>query len=162
MTSKERVAAVFAGELPDRVPRWCGASEEFWLKAKAELDMDDEQLRHRMGDDFRRITAGYDLPEVEMLPGATYCSPFGIQRKGIGYGMPMSHPLKDAVSESEVDSWRWPEPGRVDVSRLRAAARRGRGSIPSSAANGHRSGMTQLILSVTKSFTSRCMIILRL
>ena len=36
MTSKERVEAVFAGEIPDKVPRWCGASPEFWEKAKKE------------------------------------------------------------------------------------------------------------------------------
>ena len=29
MTSRERVRAVFAGEIPDRVPAWMGASPEF-------------------------------------------------------------------------------------------------------------------------------------
>ena len=28
-----------AHEEPDRVPAWCGASDEFWAKAKAELDL---------------------------------------------------------------------------------------------------------------------------
>ena len=122
MTSKERVAAVFAGELPDRVPRWCGASTEFWSKAKKMLGLDDEPLRERLGDDFRRISAGYNLPDVEMLPGATYCSPFGVQRRGIGYGMPMTHPLKGASSRADVDAYPWPEIIRVDVSALRSSA----------------------------------------
>ena len=122
MNSRERVAAVFAGELPDRVPRWCGASIEFWDKAKRELDMEDEQLRRRMGDDFRRLAAPYSMPGVELLPGATYCSPFGVQRTGIGYGMPMGHPLQDAVSLSDIESWLWPEASRVDVSNLRSTA----------------------------------------
>lgn len=122
MTSKERVAAVFAGELPDRVPRWCGASDEFWLKAKNELDMNDDQLLQRMGDDFRRISSVYHLPEVELLPRATYCSQFGIQREGIGYGMPMTHPLKDAVTAAEIEDYPWPTVDRTDVSLLRKQA----------------------------------------
>ncbi|MBI9107880.1 MAG: hypothetical protein JEZ04_14120 [Spirochaetales bacterium] len=122
MTSKERVAAVFAGELPDRVPRWCGASEEFWNKAKNELGLDDEALRRRMGDDFRRVSANYPQPETELLPEATYCSPFGVQRRGIGYGMPMSHPLKDAATVTEVEDYLWPDPHLLDVSTLRRQA----------------------------------------
>lgn len=122
MNSKERVAAVFAGEIPDKVPRWCGASVEFWNKAKAELGLDDEKLRKRLGDDFRRLSAGYNMPDVEMLPGATYCSPFGVQREGIGYGMPMTHPLKDAGSVSEIEAWTWPEVERVVTSKLRETA----------------------------------------
>ncbi len=31
MTSKERVLASFAHKEPDMVPRWCGASDEFWV-----------------------------------------------------------------------------------------------------------------------------------
>ena len=37
LTSRERVLTAFAHEEPDRVPTWCGASEEFWAKAKTEL-----------------------------------------------------------------------------------------------------------------------------
>ena len=44
---------VFAHQQPDRVPIWCGASEEFWAKCKRELSLDDEALRLRFGDDFR-------------------------------------------------------------------------------------------------------------
>ncbi len=49
MTSRERVKAVFTGEIPDKVPRWCGASPEFWEKAKKETNLKDEDLRVRMG-----------------------------------------------------------------------------------------------------------------
>jgi len=67
MTSRERVIAAFKHEYSAIVPRWCGASDEFWNKAKAELNLDDEELRLRFGDDFRRISAPYvhpvDLPE---------------------------------------------------------------------------------------------------
>ena len=42
MNSRDRVLTAFAHQEPDRVPAWCGASEEFWAKAKRELDLDDE------------------------------------------------------------------------------------------------------------------------
>ena len=34
MTPRERVLAVFAGDIPDRVPAWLGASPEFKDMAK--------------------------------------------------------------------------------------------------------------------------------
>ena len=36
-------------------PRWCGASPEFWEKAKRELALGDEALRVRFGDDFQAL-----------------------------------------------------------------------------------------------------------
>ena len=42
MTSRERVMTAFDHREPDRVPAWCGASPEFWDKAKKELGLDDE------------------------------------------------------------------------------------------------------------------------
>ena len=96
MTSKERVMTAFAHREPDRVPAWCGSSPEFWDKAKRELGLDDEGLLVRFGDDFRRVFAGYNGPQVELSEGAVYCTPFGIEREGLGYGQPMSHPLATA------------------------------------------------------------------
>ena len=56
MNSRQRVLTAFAHEEPDRVPRWCGASPEFWTKAKRSLSIDDDEaLRVRFGDDFRRV-----------------------------------------------------------------------------------------------------------
>jgi len=122
LTSRERVEAVFSGEIPDKVPRWCGASPEFWEKAKNETNLNDEDLRIRLGDDFRRIFSGYNGPAVELIPGATWCSPFGIQRNGIGYGQPMSHPMKDIISISEAEDWPWPDSDMVDITTLRSQA----------------------------------------
>ncbi len=98
MTSRERVFAAFGHREPDCVPRWCGASPGFWDTAKAELSLDDEGLRVRFGDDFRRVFAGYAGPEFPMQHAdATYRTPFGIERHGVGYGQPFSHPLADAT-----------------------------------------------------------------
>ena len=76
MTSRERVLAALAHEEPDRVPCWCGSSAEFWAKAKRELSIaDDEVLRLRFGDDFRRVYARYAGPPVPLSPGATSRTP---------------------------------------------------------------------------------------
>lgn len=124
MTSRERVETAFDHRLPDKIPRWCGASPEFWEKAKTQLDLDDEELRVRFGDDFRRVFSRYVGPEPDLAEGATWESPFGVQRTGIGYGQPISHPLKDARSVREIEAWRWPDPDWVDVSHIAADARR--------------------------------------
>ena len=34
MNARDRVLEAFAHNEPDRVPRWCGASEEFWTRAE--------------------------------------------------------------------------------------------------------------------------------
>jgi hypothetical protein len=62
MTSRERVMGAFEHRETDRVPAWCGASPEFWDKAKRALALDDEGLRKRLGDDFRRVYARYRDP----------------------------------------------------------------------------------------------------
>lgn len=122
MTSRERVLTAFEHEEPDRVPRWCGASPEFWQKAKRQLGLaDDEALRVRFGDDFRRVWARYAGPEFPLSPGATYRTPFGVERHGLGYGQPTSHPLARATLK-QVHDYPWPDPKWMDVSRIRQEA----------------------------------------
>ena len=121
MTSKERVLCAFEHEEPDRVPAWCGSSDEFWQKAKRELGLDDEDLRVCFGDDFRRVRAEYADPEVELAEGVTYRTVFGVDRRGMGYGQPVSHPLAGATLE-DVHGYAWPDPDWMDVSGVRAEA----------------------------------------
>ncbi len=121
MNSRDRVLAAFAHEEPDRVPCWCGASEGFWAKAKASLGLDDEGLRLRFGDDFRRVFARYVGPEIVLSPGATSRTPFGVERVGLGYGQPTFHPLAGA-SLRDVHAYAWPDPAWMDVSHIRAEA----------------------------------------
>ncbi len=109
---------------PDKVPRWCGASPEFWEKAKRELGVDDEGLRVRFGDDFRRVFSTYVGPEPKLKQGATWESPFGVQRKGIGYGQPLDHPLAGVTSGEKIEAFPWPDPARQDVSGVRSDAAR--------------------------------------
>ena len=121
MNSRDRVLAAFAHQEPDRVPVWCGASDEFWAKAKRQLSLTDEGLRQRIGDDFRRVFARPAASKVKLAPGATSITPFGVQRTGFGYGQPLSHPLADA-SLSDVENYPWPDPDLIDVSHVRAEA----------------------------------------
>jgi uroporphyrinogen-III decarboxylase len=75
----------------------------------------------RLGDDFRRVYARYAGPAMPLTEGATYCTVFGIQRHGLGYGQPLSHPLAEAGLK-QVHDYAWPDPGRMDVSAIRAEA----------------------------------------
>jgi uroporphyrinogen decarboxylase len=122
VTSRERVLAAFAHHEPDRVPAWCGASPAFWDAAKESLGLDDEGLRVRLGDDFRRVSARYAGPDMGLSPGATWKSPFGIERTGIGYGQPLSHPLAHAARVKDILDHPWPDPGWMDVSHVREEA----------------------------------------
>ena len=121
MTSRERVLTAFEHLEPDRVPTWCGASSEFWTKAKRRLNLDDEGLRIRFGDDFRRIHSRYNGPEFKLPAGIACRTPFGVERNGFGYGQPISHPLTNA-SIKDVHEYPWPDPNWWDVSHLHGEA----------------------------------------
>jgi hypothetical protein len=122
VTSRERVLAAFAHGEPDRVPAWCGSSPEFWQGAKSALGLDDEGLKKRFGDDFRRVYAVYRGPELGLSAGATWKSPFGVERTGIGYGQPLAHPLAGVSSVREVEAYPWPDPSWMDVSGVKRDA----------------------------------------
>ncbi|HUX39940.1 MAG TPA: uroporphyrinogen decarboxylase family protein [Rectinemataceae bacterium] len=130
MSSRELVARAFEHEAIDRVPCWCGASPDFLAKAEATLGLDEEGFRRRIGDDFRRVTAPWRDPGPPLASGSTWRSPFGVERHGIGYGQPTSHPLAAFVAEG-VDhtmrmkafrEWNWPSVEDIDVGGLRARA----------------------------------------
>jgi len=117
MNSKERVLTAFDQREADLIPRWCGASPEFWDKAKKELKLDDEGLRVRFGDDFRRVMASYEDDNLSSGAGE-YKTPFGIERDGVGYGQPLSHPLNGATIR-DIHEYPWPDPQKVNISNLR-------------------------------------------
>jgi hypothetical protein len=121
-SSRERVQAVFAHQEPDRVPLWFGMSAEFAAKARRDLRLDDEGLRLRLGDDFRRLQAPYRLPPLDLPTGVSSRTVFGVDRHGLGYGQPISHPLAAAATVQEIHDYPWPDPACVDVSRLRQEA----------------------------------------
>lgn len=119
MTSKERVMAAFAHTEGDQVPRWCGSSPEFWNKAKQYTGIEsNELLSRRFGDDFRRVYSVYTGPEHPLSGDAFWCSPFGVERHGYGYGQPVSHPLAHASCLADIAAYPWPDPAWIDVSSI--------------------------------------------
>lgn len=123
MNSRERVLGVFAHAAVDRVPCWCGMSDEFRSKAKRELGVDDEGLLIRFRDDFRRVFGEYVGPEFALSEGANSRTIFGVERDGIGYGQPLSHPLAEATID-EINAYAWPDPEWIDVSKVKADAQK--------------------------------------
>jgi uroporphyrinogen decarboxylase len=123
LISRERVLAAFDHVEPDRVPAWCGAQPEFWEKFKAALGLDDEGLRERIGDDFRRVAGRWAGPDPPLSPGSVLRTAFGVEHRGIGCGQPAGHPLARAGLR-EVHDYPWPDPSWVDVSGIRAEAER--------------------------------------
>ena len=117
ITSRERVLTTFMHKTPDQVPMWCGASREFWNKAKLALGLDDEALRIRFHDDFRRVSSVYN---GDALPDNT--TVFGVKRHGIGYGHAVNHPLCQA-NMRDIESYIWPDPKWIDVSKIKFEAR---------------------------------------
>jgi uroporphyrinogen decarboxylase len=129
MTSRERVLAVFAGEVPDRVPCWLGAAPEWKAMAKGWAGLvSDEELDVFIGNDFRRVFARYAGPpafgpdRAFAHPEATSRTPFGVERTGYGYGQPLAHPLAEAQTVADVERFPWPDPGWMDVSHIREDA----------------------------------------
>jgi len=126
MTSRERVMNAFAYQEPDHVPCWLGASPEFRELMRVHLDLpDDEALSKWVGDDFRRVFARYSGPakcnptENLNFPDATYRTPFGVERHGYGYGMPLNRPLIDLKAVNEIHDFPWPDPNWMDPSHIR-------------------------------------------
>lgn len=121
MNSRDRVLATFAHETPDRTPCWCGMSDEFQTKAKNQLSLDDESLLLCFRDDFRRVFAKYTGPEFPLSEKATCRTIFGVERDGIGYGQPLTHPLANATL-TEIHDYPWPDPTWMDVSEIKSHA----------------------------------------
>ena len=125
MNSRERVLTAFAHEEPDRVPVWCGASPEFLQKAGRELNIaDDELLRLRFHDDFRRVFARYGAPDLKLRAGVESRTIFGVERHGYGYGHPIAAPLCGVNTLDDIHAYRWPDPALVDVRGIRGEAER--------------------------------------
>ncbi len=120
-TSKERVLATFAHEKPDKVPCWCGASTEFWEKIKKEFGIDDEKLRIKLGDDFRKVHAEYTGTDFVLSETATLRTVFGIERHGLGYGHALTHPLAEA-SLKDIENYSWPDPQWINPSNIKEQA----------------------------------------
>ena len=93
MTSKERVLLAFEHKESDRVPLWYGASEELTKKLLLKTgSVNEEVLMQKLHIDFRRVFQEYTGPELPTLEDGRFINYWGIERGGIEYGQPLSHP----------------------------------------------------------------------
>lgn len=132
ISPRELVLAVFSGEEPDQLPKWLGASPEFIELAIQELGLHhEEELRRFIGDDFRRVGSVWNGPSPPLSPGASWRSPFGVERIGLFYGEPMNHPLEGKFSLQDLENYPWPDPAWAEVSHIpdQAASWRGKYAI---------------------------------
>jgi len=127
MTSKERVRAAFAHELPDRVPLGYSANAGVHRRLKARLGLaegDDEGLLQALGADFRGVHAPYAGPKLHPeIPGLTV-DEWGIRRRWVehvtgGYWDYCEWPLRNATM-AEVERWPLPSPDHFDYSQVAA------------------------------------------
>jgi uroporphyrinogen decarboxylase len=123
MTPRETVMEAFAHRPTQKLAKWLGASPEFIALAAEALGLaGEEELRLRLGDDFRRVGSRWAGPERQLSPGATWVSPFGVERTGLFYGEPMTHPLAGKTAMADLEAYPWPDPSWADVSGIRSAA----------------------------------------
>jgi len=127
MTSKERVLATFAGQIPDRVPIDYEANPGIDAKLKAHFGLaenDQSGLRDVLGVDFRGVGAPYMGPRLhEDIPErGVRVNNWGIHRRWIehesgGYWDFCDFPLQDADAD-DIANWPVPDPGRHDYSTV--------------------------------------------
>ncbi|MBD3181613.1 uroporphyrinogen-III decarboxylase [Candidatus Poribacteria bacterium] len=114
MNSKQRVIATFNHKEPDRVPLWYGASEGLTEKLIQKCKVsDEEELMQRLHIDFRRVRENYIGPPLDDK------NFWGVQRDGVYYGQPMSHPLSGVETIQQVEDYPdWPSPDWFDFAGI--------------------------------------------
>jgi uroporphyrinogen decarboxylase len=121
MTSKERVRLAFEHCEPDRVPLWYGASQGLTDKlCVATGSGDEEALMRRLHIDFRRVRQDYIGPELPVYDDGRFVTFWGIERGGLEYGQPLSHPLAGAETVEQVLDHSWPDSKWFTSRRCRA------------------------------------------
>ncbi len=122
-SGRERALAAFERRPDAPLARWISVSPEFLCRAAEVLGLDEEGFRRRAGDDFRRVEAEGPASRLPLPPGASSVSPFGVARSGPGYGQGLAHPLAGRFTEAALHDHPWPDPERVDVTKLREGIR---------------------------------------
>ncbi len=122
-SSRDIVLATFDHRETARIPKWLGASPEFIELASRELGLrDEESLRVYFDDDFRRVQSVWTGPTPPLSPGASWRSPFGVERIGLFYGEPLNHPLEGKYTIRDLEEYPWPDPAWAEVSHIRETA----------------------------------------
>jgi uroporphyrinogen decarboxylase len=132
MTSRQRVQAVLACDIPDRVPIHYSANPGIDRRLKAHYGLaadDHEGLRCVLGVDARGVNAPYVGPPLhEQQPGIRVNPMWGIRTRFVehdsgSYWDYCGFPLRDADEET-VASWPMPSPDDFDYSGIAEACKR--------------------------------------
>jgi len=114
MNSRERVRTIIAGGKPDRCAFWLGqpAAETWPIYHRYFGTTSEEELRRKLGDDFRWITPQWF--------GTCYAN--ASNRLESIYPKKSAHgdagPLADAESLADLQGFPWPKPGTLDFSEV--------------------------------------------
>ena len=120
MTAKERVLAVLAREIPDRVPIDYSSNPGIHSRLKDYFKLkpeENDQLLDLLGVDFRSVGAPYIGPRLHAeIPGISIDPASGMRSRWInhasgGYWEICDYPLKDADEETAAA---WPVPSADD------------------------------------------------
>lgn len=123
MTSKERVLAALAHQVPDRVPvNYYGNGD---INRRLQEHFKTPDLAAALGVDFRTVGPGYCGPRRHEDRGEVKVDNWGIRRRWTehetgGYWDYCDWPLTEATVE-EIEAWPMPDPDAHDFSGVAAA-----------------------------------------
>ena len=125
---RERVLTTLEHKEPDRVPldTWMsnGAIKSICEKLGISPQTDPNGMWHegilqRLRVDVRRPIPIYVGPELGTYADGSWDTPLGIRRKGVGVGMAINHPLRDATEVEQILTHPYPSPEWYDYSGMK-------------------------------------------
>ena len=117
--SKARGLGVFDGKRIGRLPMWYGGAPETTRNIVDCLGVADaEQAMRKLGIDFRTARANYIGKPLNKNEDGSVDTIWGIRRKGYHYGQAINHPLANAQSLADIESYSWPDANDWDIAYL--------------------------------------------
>ncbi len=120
MTSRERIRAIIAGQPADRCGLWLGnPHQDSWPAIHQYFGTKtDEELRRKLGDDFRWICPQF-CPGAYRDPGGHGMFDAGLHKKHHG----QAGPLAECEDVRELASFPWPNPDYLSFDQCLAQVR---------------------------------------
>ena len=125
MTSRERVLAAVARQMPDRTPADYKAEPDVNRRMMDELDVaTHDDLLRRLESDVRRLEPSYIGPPFRTFDDGVFEDYWGIRSKHLAaahgsYDMHVWTPVWDAQSVADLERHAWPTPDIFDYSVMR-------------------------------------------
>jgi uroporphyrinogen decarboxylase len=108
LTHKQRGLAPFLRKPMDRFPMWYKGPGETTKNIRLELGArsDDEALYDILDLDYKTINPGYAGPPLLTFEDGSRMNEWGIRRKGLEYGVAVTHPLAGAETIADVEAYK--------------------------------------------------------